>query len=70
MYGDSGGTAAFGAVQWVLIGVFVVSVGLTVGLSTLGLSARASGAVFLLSFVALVVLSWPVIERVYPRHDG
>jgi hypothetical protein len=69
MYGDSGGTAAFGAVQWVLIGVFVVSVGVTAGLSTLGLSPRTSGAVFLVSFIGLVVLSWPVIERVYPRHD-
>lgn len=69
MYGDTDPTGATATVQWILIAVIALSVGVTVGLSLLGLSGGILGAAFTATFVVSLILSWPRLRKAQPRHD-
>lgn len=69
MYGDSNATGAFGDVHLVLIAVIVLALIGTYGLYLSGLPVTWLGAAFLLIFIGLSVVAWPLFKKAQPQHD-
>lgn len=69
MFGDSNPTRAFGGIQVVVVGIFLLAIGGTVGLSLLGLPTELWAVAFLVLVLVFGAASWPLIEKLHPRHE-
>jgi hypothetical protein len=68
--GDSVATGGYSGMQAVVMGVVVLTIGGTLGLSLLGLSGGAIGVAFIIIFSSLMILAWPLFKKTHPRYDS
>ncbi|WP_121740978.1 hypothetical protein [Natronorubrum halophilum] len=69
MVGDSVATGGYSGIQAVVMGVVVLAIGGTLGISLLGASGGVIGVAFIVLFSSLMVLAWPLFKKAHPRDD-
>lgn len=70
MQGDSVATGGYSGMQAVGMGVVVLAIGTTIGLSLLGLSGGFLGIAFIGIWSGLMILAWPLFKKAHPRYDS